>query len=335
MGRPSVDGAGIRAGRGTPLQVGTGTTAAYCLIYGLDVLQRPAWGTAPPPWAPGRREEAAQVERIAAGYDRTFCMSEVDIFADLSPAEMAAIAAVAPMKAYAPGELLYSPHNPVETLFILKKGRVRIFRVAADGRALTTALITPGTIFGEMVLLGQHMYDNYAEALDEAVVCVMSRSSVQQHLLSDPRIAARITEILGQRLVEMERRLCDTVFKSVPQRVAGTLTALAGRQRRLGVGARSAQVALTHEQLAALVGTSRETVTKVLGDLADRGLIRLARGKITILDPAGISAEAGDPHPATPASTEGGTGAHSPALPGRHRLPTTPPAANSRSRTVG
>ncbi len=73
-----------------------------------------------------------------------------------------------------------------------------------------------------------------------------------------------------------------------------TLSTLAGNQRRLGVGPRTAQVALTHEQLAALVGTSRETATKVLGDFADRGLIRLARGKITILDPAAISAEAGD-----------------------------------------
>ncbi|MGH4009462.1 MAG: Crp/Fnr family transcriptional regulator [Pseudonocardiaceae bacterium] len=83
--------------------------------------------------------------------------------------------------------------------------------------------ITPGTIFGEMVLLGQRMYDNYAEALDESVVCVMGRDDVHRFLLSDPRIATRITAILGARLLEMERRLCDTVFKSVPQRVAATL----------------------------------------------------------------------------------------------------------------
>jgi CRP-like cAMP-binding protein len=111
------------------------------------------------------------VERAAAFWDKAWCLSEVDIFCDLSPAEMNAIAAAAPMKTYAAGELLFFPHNPVETLFILKRGRVRIFRVSADGRALTTAITTPGTIFGEMVLLGQRMYDNYAEALDEAVVC--------------------------------------------------------------------------------------------------------------------------------------------------------------------
>jgi CRP/FNR family cyclic AMP-dependent transcriptional regulator len=232
------------------------------------------------------------VERIAAGYDKTFCLAEVDIFADLSPTEMDAIAAAAPMKTYAAGEL--PPQNPVEVLFILKVGRVRVFRIAADGRALTTAVITPGTIFGEMVLLGQHMYDNYAEALDEAVVCVMGRADVHRFLLSDPRIAARITAILGARLLEMERRLCDTVFKSVPQRIAATLVTLAGQQRRLGVGPRSVRVALRHDQLAALVGTSRETVTRVLREFADHGLIRGGRGRIILLDIDGLASEAGD-----------------------------------------
>ncbi len=71
------------------------------------------------------------------------------------------------------------------------------------------------------------------------------------------------------------------MFKSVPQRVAATLATLAGQQRRLGLGPRGLQVVLTHDQLAALVGTSRATATKVLGELADRGLIRRGRGRIT------------------------------------------------------
>jgi CRP/FNR family cyclic AMP-dependent transcriptional regulator len=268
--------------------------SSYCLVEGLDALDQTAWRDQPPPWAPGRREEATQVERAAAFPDKTWCLTEVDIFADLSPEEMDAIAAAAPMKTYAAGELLYSPHGPVERLFILKRGRVRIFRVSSDGRALTTAIMTPGTIFGEMVQLGQRMYDNYAEALDEAVVCVMSRVDVQRFLLADPRIAGRITAILGERLLDMERRLSDTVFKSVPQRIATTLGMLAGQERRHLVGSHSPVVALTHEQVAALVGTSRETATKILDDFADRGLIRLGRGRITLLDMARIQAEAGD-----------------------------------------
>jgi CRP/FNR family cyclic AMP-dependent transcriptional regulator len=229
-----------------------------------------------------------------AGHDRTFLLTEVDIFADLTEAEIAAIATALPMKTYAAGELLYSPQHPSETLFILKRGRVRIFRVAPDGRALTTSLVAPGTIFGEMVLLGQRMSDNFAEALDEALVCAMSRTDVHRVLLADARIATRITEILGSRLADMERRLSDTIFKTVSQRVAAALVALAGEQRRLALGPRALTVALTHEQLAALVGTSRETATKVLGEFASRGLVRLGRGRITLLDPAGVATESGD-----------------------------------------
>jgi CRP/FNR family transcriptional regulator, cyclic AMP receptor protein len=289
-GRRTAPGQGTTAGRALPGTIGP---VSYCLTESLDALDQPPWGNAPPPWAPGRREEVATVERVGGYQDKTWCLSEVDIFCDLSPAEMDAIAAAAPMKTYRPGEILYSPPSPVETLFILKAGRVRLFRVSADGRALTTSLITPGTIFGEMILLGQHMYDNYAEALDEVVVCVMSRADVYRFLLSDARIAARVTQILGERLLGMERRLSDTVFKSVPQRIAGMLLQLAAPPTTRVLTGRGEQVRLTHEQIAALVGTSRETTTKVLGEFADLGLVRLGRGRITLIDRDRLAAEAG------------------------------------------
>ena len=267
-----------------------GPEPPYGLTEALPALSAPAWGDRPPPWAPGRREEATRVERMTRDqtvYDDRLCpLAGVDIFADLSEAEMRAIAEAAPMRTYAPGQMLFTPHHRVEALFILKRGRVRIFRVSTDGQVLTTAIITPGTIFGEMVLLGQQMYDNWAEAIDEALVCVMSRDDVYRFLLSDPRIAARITAILGSRLAAMERRLTEAVFKTVPQRVAATLLALSTEpERRPGLlrfGTKP--ITITHEQLAALVGTSRETATKALGELADAGVIKLGRGRITVLD---------------------------------------------------
>jgi CRP/FNR family cyclic AMP-dependent transcriptional regulator len=234
------------------------------------------------PWSPGRREEDVDIERAAANPDKIWCMAEVDIFCDLDEAEMDALAAAAPMKTWPAGALIYTPHQPLESLFILKKGRIRIFRVSPDGRALTTAIIQPGTIFGEMIIVGQQMHDSFAEALDDVVVCVMTRADVQRLLLGDPRIAARISETLGRRLGELEQKLSDTVFKSVPERIAGALVTLAGATSGRPL-ARGVQVKLTHEQLAALAATSRETTTKILGELADQGLITLGRGRITIL----------------------------------------------------
>ncbi|HWU32514.1 MAG TPA: Crp/Fnr family transcriptional regulator [Marmoricola sp.] len=217
-------------------------------------------------------------------------MSEVDIFCDLSESEMGALVSAAPMKAYESGALIFTPHQPIETLFILKQGRVRIFRVSADGRALTTAILEPGTIFGEMVIVGQVMHDSFAEALDPVAACVMNKSDVRKLLLGDPRIAARIAETLGKRMGDLEQKLSDTVFKTVPERIANTLVTLSAESGQRG---RGTQVRLTHEQLAALAATSRETTTKVLGEYAGMGIISLGRGRITILDVVALRAAAG------------------------------------------
>jgi CRP-like cAMP-binding protein len=223
---------------------------------------------------------------------RLVLLSKIDILADLSEPEMNRIVEAAPARTFRAGEMLYAPHRPVEVLFLLKRGRIRVFRVSPDGRALTTAIVSPGTMFGEMALLGQRMYDNYAEALDEAYTCVMDQADARRLLLSDPRIAARIAEILGRRLAAMEQRLSEAVFSSVPQRVAAALCALAADDpaaSQAGV----IRLTVTHGQVAALAGTSRETATKALGELAGQGLLRLGRGRIAILDRSRLAARAG------------------------------------------
>ncbi len=214
--------------------------------------------------------------------ERTWRLSEFDIFQDLAPEDMDRIARSAPMREVPAGTLLISPDQPGEILFILKRGRVRLYRLAFDGRTLTTAIVEAGQIFGEMVLLGQRLDDTYAEALDASVVCLMSRDDVYRLLLSDARIAARIAESLGARVADLERRLGDTVLKSVPARITSALAALSGTDHT--------DIRLTHAQLADLVGTTRETMTKVLGDLRDRDLVSMRRGRIRVKDAARLGA---------------------------------------------
>ncbi len=220
--------------------------------------------------------------------DKQGYLRDIDIFQDLSPDEVETLAHRAPMQTVEAGTVFYSPEDASEVLFILKVGRVRIYRLSADGKALTTAMIDAGTIFGEMAILGQGMHDSYAEALTPCVLCLMSRDDVKRLLLSDPRIALRVTETMGRRLLEAERRLSDFAFKSLPERIATILVTLAEREpSRLSIwpGRPShPEVRFTHEQLAEMVGTHRETATKVLNDWREQGLIELKRGKVVLLD---------------------------------------------------
>ena len=220
-----------------------------------------------------------------------FCLNEVEILRDLDRHEMESIAARAAMRVLQRGSLVWSPSDGREVLYIVKSGRVRLVRSAADGRTMTLAVLGPGALFGQMRLLGQDMRSSSAEAFEDVVLCQMTESDVRSMLLSDPRIAARITEGLGRRLAEVEQRLADALLKTAPQRVAATLATLAavGPGTTWLTGPRGTEVRLTHAQLADLVGTTRETTTKVLGDLQDRGIVALRRGRVVVLDVAGLA----------------------------------------------
>ena len=224
--------------------------------------------------------------------DKQGYLRDIDIFQDLSPDEVETLGHRAPMQTVEAGTVFYSPEDASEVLFILKVGRVRIYRLSADGKALTTAMIDAGTIFGEMAILGQGMHDSYAEALTPCVLCLMSRDDVKRLLLGDQRVALRITETMGRRLLEAERLLSDFAFKSLPERIATVLVTLAEREpSRFSMWpARTSRPELrfTHEQLAEMVGTHRETATKVLNDWREQGLIELKRGKVVLVEIEGL-----------------------------------------------
>ncbi|MCL4506359.1 MAG: Crp/Fnr family transcriptional regulator [Chloroflexi bacterium] len=227
--------------------------------------------------------------------DKLTYLREVDVFQDLSAQEIAALGDHAPMTRVAAGATLYAPDRPVEVLFILKQGRVRLYHLLPDGRKVITTVLESGVIFGEMALIGQELDGAFAETLDDCVLCLMSRNDVKTLLLGDPRIAFRIAETLGRRLIETERRLMDIAFKRVPERVALLLLELARQSRDESLAGHRTTVRTTHEELADMSGTYRETVSKVLGEFRAHGLIELGRGKIILLDMEGLSrvAEAG------------------------------------------
>ena len=224
--------------------------------------------------------------------DKQSFLRDIEIFKDLSEEEVDALSEKMPLKNVAAKTILYTPEEATEVLFMIKKGRVRLFRLTADGKAFTTAILEKGTFFGQLALLGQQLYGNFAEALTDCVICFISRADAKTYLIGDARIAYRVIETLGRRLLEIEPRLADAALKHVPARVASLLLQIAEKQVREGGANHPAtdaiEINFTHEELAQLLGIHRETISRTLKEFSRLDLIRLGRGRIALLDAKGL-----------------------------------------------
>lgn len=206
-------------------------------------------------------------------------LANIEVFQDLSTVELAEMDRQITMTACERGKIFYMPEETGEVLFLLKKGRVQLYRISPNGKKLVVATLGPGAIFGEMSLVGQGMHNTFAEAVDECLLCVMSRADVERLMREKPQVAYRFVESLGERVSRLESRLEETAFKSIPSRLASLLLRLADDQ------ADNDRVkGYTHQDLGEILGTYRETITQTLNDFKADGLVEIGRKRIGIVD---------------------------------------------------
>jgi CRP/FNR family cyclic AMP-dependent transcriptional regulator len=124
--------------------------------------------------------------RVTFRDDKFDYLREVDIFQDLTDAEVEEIGEMTRMCFYSSNHIFYMPDDPGEILFILKQGRVQLYRISPDGRKLVLAILQPGAIFGHMGMIGQRMHNTFAEAVGECKICIMNRQNVEELLLAKP-----------------------------------------------------------------------------------------------------------------------------------------------------
>lgn len=216
------------------------------------------------------------------------CLSAIEIFQDLTEQEVQEVDQATRMSTCEPGRVFYTPEETGEVLFLLKQGRVQLYRLSPDGKKLVVAELERGSVFGEMSIVGQGMHNTFAEAIEACTICVMSRTDVEQLILSKPKVAIRIMQAMAQRLSEAETQLEDIAFKSIPSRLASVLLKLTGQEPVTNI-----LKGYTHQDLAELLGTYRETTTQTLNDFKSRGWIEIGRKHIEILDREALQAQAG------------------------------------------
>jgi len=182
------------------------------------------------------------------------------------------------------GQLLFSEGDPGDRLYVVTQGKIKIGRTAGDGRENLLAVLGPGEMFGELSLFDPGPRTASATAITAASLAGLGHDDLEPWLTQRPEVASRLLAAMARRLRRTNEAMADLVFSDVPGRVAKALLDLA---TRFGVATEDGMRVthdLTQEELAQLVGASRETVNKALADFASRGFLRLEGRAVLILD---------------------------------------------------
>lgn len=211
-------------------------------------------------------------------------LRRIPLFADFHAKDLQMIHRLALSERYPRGATIFSENDPGDALHVVLQGMVRIYRMADDGREKTLAFLEEGEFFGEMALLDGGRRSAIAEALEETCVLVIPRADFVRLLTERPDIALEIIRVLSQRLRQTNAQLMEAIFCDARQRVALTLVDLASRHGNPSPDGVSIALRVTHQELAHMVGSARETVSRVLASLQDEGLLRTNGRHLVVVD---------------------------------------------------
>jgi CRP/FNR family transcriptional regulator len=210
-------------------------------------------------------------------------LSMVDILEPLSREEIKELSRRIPDTHYQRGQILYTPKERSEALFMLKKGRVRIYRVGSDGREFTLTVVGAGTVFGEMSLTAQRLENAYAEAMEPAIVCKMRRQDLERLVLDKPQVGLKVMSVLSERLSLAEGRMEDIALKDTTARLASLLL-LESEGVVAGQDHLKIPTHYSHQHLGTMIGANREAVTRAFARLQDEKIVELRRRLIYVTD---------------------------------------------------
>ena len=211
-------------------------------------------------------------------------LAKAGLFQGIASEAAEAVATSLEYADYGRGETVFAEGEQGDTLYIVLTGKVKIGRRATDGRENMLSVMGPSDMFGELSLFDPGPRTATATVVTDAKLASLAHRDLRPWITDRPEIAEQLLRVLARRLRRTNDALADLIFTDVPGRVAKQLLALSERFGSEESDGLRVHHDLTQEELAQLVGASRETVNKALADFASRGWVRVDSRALTILD---------------------------------------------------
>ncbi|HZW27673.1 MAG TPA: Crp/Fnr family transcriptional regulator [Trueperaceae bacterium] len=209
-------------------------------------------------------------------------LKNTKLFQDLTPDELEKITRITPYKRFAAGEIIYHMEDPADALYFVRDGMVKISMYFPNGKEMILGLLGQYDIFGELLLLESERRPNQAEAVVDTTLIVMPEEEFQRLLQQHPKIAMKFIQVMSTRLWQAQQWQAEVGAFDAPGRLANLLLRLAND---FGVESERGTVIdlnLTQQDLAKMIGATRETVSHCLARLLEYGAVRRRRSPITV-----------------------------------------------------
>lgn len=212
-------------------------------------------------------------------------LKHFNLFEGMDETSMKKVDQMSSMRSLTSSQPIYFPDEPSRAIFFLKEGHVKVSRIMADGKEVILDVIGPGEVFGELSLGDeQEERSEIAQALDDVVICTVKKENFESLLMMNPELNLHLTKRIGLRLRKIEERITDLVFKDVKKRIASFLVRYAEEFGKVKKDVISIKTHLTHQEIAFLTGSARQTVTTTLNEFRTTGIIDFSRDGFVIKD---------------------------------------------------
>ena len=217
------------------------------------------------------------------------------LFQRLTESQLLLLEQRARIRKFPKGASVYLPSDLADAAYLLAEGRVRICSTTSEGKQSILALVEPGEVFGELAIVDSSAREERAETVQNSTVVLLPGDHLRQLMEESPGLAIGVTKLIGLRRKRVERRLRSLLFRSNRERLTQLLLDLTEQYGNATTEGIEMGIKLSHQDLASIIGATRETVTTVLGEMQSEGLLRIQRQKLIVLDLPRLAAAATEP----------------------------------------